>query len=353
MGKAAQQVHVAARRVRQHGELQRRVPAGGRRSRPRRHHGDEDRRRAQRHRLPRVLRPGVRRSGGRSRSQRSCVGARGLRVRESESDADVPAEGPDSHRARDARRRRTRYTTRGHCVSRHRPNGRGARRRHERSRGQDARPGARRARAADRRVAPEESVDGRGRVRGRDGEAAHEPRGEDESVARSSAEEGPVVRRTGAIVLVLLAAGVSTAVAQRRGGFPGGGYGMRGRREPIEPNAPYDGQFTFVRMRYGPDYGYAAQSLPWSHDYPAGERHFMKIVNELSTLNPKTEHTNILTLDDPAIFHYPVLYLCEPGAWVMSDAEAAGFRAYIRKGGFVIVDDFRYQHWGNFQTQIS
>jgi len=161
------------------------------------------------------------------------------------------------------------------------------------------------------------------------------------------------VRTTGAIVLLLLVAGVSTAVAQRRGGFPGGGYGMRGRREAIQPNTTYDGQFTFVRVRYGPDYGYASQSLPWSHDYPAGEQHFMKILNKLSTLNPKTERTNILALDDPAIFRYPVLYFCEPGGWVMTDQEAANFRAYILKGCFVIVDDFRYQHWGNFQAQIS
>jgi hypothetical protein len=162
------------------------------------------------------------------------------------------------------------------------------------------------------------------------------------------------VKRTGVIVLVLLIAGVSSAVAQRRGfGGGGGGFGNRGRREAIIPNVPYDGQFTFVRVRYGPDYGFAGQALPWSHDYPTGEQHFMKIVNELSNLNPKTEQTNILALDDPEIFRYPVLYLCEPGGWVMSDAEAANFRAYLHKGGFVIVDDFRYQHWGNFQTQIA
>ena len=41
------------------------------------------------------------------------------------------------------------------------------------------------------------------------------------------------MRRTGAIALVLLVAGVSTAVAQRRGGFPGGGYGMRGFRQAL------------------------------------------------------------------------------------------------------------------------
>jgi hypothetical protein len=155
-----------------------------------------------------------------------------------------------------------------------------------------------------------------------------------------------VTRIAAALVLVLVA-GAGTALAQRR--FGGGGR----RQEAIVPNTPYDGRFTFVRIRYGPDYGFASQRLPWSHDYPSGEQHFMKILNELSYLNPHTEETNILTFDDPALFRYPVAYLCEPGAWMMSDQEAAGLRAYLQKGGFVIVDDFRFQHWGNFETQMT
>jgi hypothetical protein len=142
-------------------------------------------------------------------------------------------------------------------------------------------------------------------------------------------------------VLVLLAS-VASALAQRRGGFGGGGgFGGRNRREAIVPNTPYDGRFTFVRVRYGPDYGFASQGLPWSHDYPSGEQHFMKIVNELSNLNPHTDETNILTFDDPELFKYPVAYLCEPGRWVMTDEEAVSLRTYLQKGGFVIVDDFK------------
>jgi hypothetical protein len=159
------------------------------------------------------------------------------------------------------------------------------------------------------------------------------------------------VRRTAAIVVVLLLVSVGTVLGQRRGGFGGGGFGRR--QQAIVPNTPYDGRFTFVRVRYGPDYGYTSQRLPWSHDYPAGEQHFMKIVNELSYLNPHTEETNILTFDDPELFKYPVAYLCEPGQWVLSDAEAAGLRAYLQKGGFVIVDDFHYYDGSNFEAQMA
>jgi hypothetical protein len=154
------------------------------------------------------------------------------------------------------------------------------------------------------------------------------------------------VRR--AAIAVLLVAVAATAYAQRR--FGGGG---RFGQIAIQPNAPYDGKFTFVRLRYGPDYGYASQRLMWSHDYPAGEQHFMKILDEVTYLNPHTEETDILPLDSPELFRYPVAYLCEPGAWTMSDEEAANVRTYLLKGGFLIVDDFRYGHWPNFEAQMS
>jgi Domain of unknown function (DUF4159) len=157
------------------------------------------------------------------------------------------------------------------------------------------------------------------------------------------------MRRTAALAAALaIAAGAATLFAQRRG------FGGGGRFETaIAPNRPYDGQFTFVRIRYGPDYGFVSQRLPWSHDYPAGEQHFMKILNEVTYLNAHDEETNILTFDDPMLFKYPVAYLCEPGGWTLTDGEAAGLRAYLQKGGFVIVDDFRSYHWDNFQTQMA
>ncbi|MGB7218870.1 MAG: DUF4159 domain-containing protein [Vicinamibacterales bacterium] len=147
--------------------------------------------------------------------------------------------------------------------------------------------------------------------------------------------------------LVVLLAGVAAALAQRRaGGF--GGFGG----EEVLPNPKYDGRFTFVRLRYGPRVGFVTQQVRWAHDYPVGEQHFMKILNEVSYLNAHTEESSIYSLDDPDLFKYPVAYLCEPGDWVMTDREALSFRKYLQKGGFLIVDDFRFQHWDNFEQQM-
>jgi hypothetical protein len=147
---------------------------------------------------------------------------------------------------------------------------------------------------------------------------------------------------------------LATAAAFAQGGFGGG---RLGRYVPVAPNPKYDGRFTFVRLRYGPELPYVGQQIPWSHDYPLGEQHFMQILNEITYLNPRVKETNILPLDAPELFKYPVAYMAEPGYWDLSQEEAASFRAYLQKGGFVIFDDFaprrgyveRGGGWGSFE----
>lgn len=122
-------------------------------------------------------------------------------------------------------------------------------------------------------------------------------------------------------------------------------------------NMPYNGRFTFARVRYRPsDWGPGnymwGLDLKWNHDYPRAESHFTKMLKELTTLDPNQAGGNILALDDPELFKYPVAYLCEPGFWTLGDAEIAGLRAYLLKGGFLIVDDFVGRHWINFADQM-
>jgi hypothetical protein len=148
-----------------------------------------------------------------------------------------------------------------------------------------------------------------------------------------------------AVVLMLSAMAVAVpAAAQRRD---------RETPEPL-PNVPYDGRFTFVRIRYSlPPEGFGFRNdLPWSHDYNRAERHFTKILSELSTVRARTDASNVLALDDPELFKYPVAYMCEPGFWQPSDAEILGLRNYLLKGGFLIFDDFVDNQWFNFEEQI-
>ncbi len=151
-------------------------------------------------------------------------------------------------------------------------------------------------------------------------------------------------------VLVCLASAV--AFAQR---------GRRSRRPElsvqVQGNTPYDGRFAFVRLKYSAAFGRYGNwigdgGVPWSHDYPDGEVHFSKILEELTLMNIRTDGSNILGLDDPELFNYPVAYMAEPGHWGVTPAEATAFRSYLLKGGFVIFDDFRGGDWDNLQDQM-
>jgi hypothetical protein len=120
------------------------------------------------------------------------------------------------------------------------------------------------------------------------------------------------------------------------------------QRVVIEPNVPYDGQFTFVRIRYN-----VVTRSGWEFDYPAMERNLMTMMTELTTLAAHVRGSNVLTLDDPDLMRYPIAYLSEPGYWVPTEAEVLGLRNYLAKGGFLIVDDFMRREWINFERQIK
>ncbi len=134
------------------------------------------------------------------------------------------------------------------------------------------------------------------------------------------------------------------------------GGGRSRQVQEFAENSPYDGRFTFVRIRYslGDFGGGFRQDIKWAHDYPRGERHFTKILSELSTMRVRTSVSNIFSFTDPELFKYPVAYLCEAGFWRPTEDEVIAMRAYLTKGGFIIFDDFaRTNDWMNFTAQMQ
>jgi len=153
------------------------------------------------------------------------------------------------------------------------------------------------------------------------------------------------MRIRAAAIVATLALLAATGFAQGR--FFGGFGGPRVRNFKPYPNTPYDGRFNFVRVVYECDAsGYWWRGIPsWAHGYPAAEQNLLKIMNEVSYFGA-SETINTVTLDDPELFKYPVAYIIEVGWWEMSDSEAEGLRAYLQKGGFLIVDDFKVAGFG-------
>src|ERR1043165_5216030 len=132
--------------------------------------------------------------------------------------------------------------------------------------------------------------------------------------------------RIAAIALTLLVAQSCVAYAQRRR-F----YGWGGGRDLDVENAPYDGRFTFARLKYttAPG-GYWYQGLPaWAHGYPLSEDNLMRIMNGATFLHARLDTFDLFSLDDPDLTRYPLAYITEAGWWQMNDSEGEALRKYM------------------------
>src|SRR3954468_311020 len=114
-----------------------------------------------------------------------------------------------------------------------------------------------------------------------------------------------------AVMLTMLSAG--TAHAQRRGFGQQYFGGPDGMYEPpaFHGNIPYDGRFTFARIRYKGFEHFSREGPGWSHDYPDAEENFTKILRDVTAIRPFIEQgpmvgSVLVELNDPMLFRYPV-----------------------------------------------
>ena len=159
----------------------------------------------------------------------------------------------------------------------------------------------------------------------------------------------PVRWIAGAAVLGVIVLGATASWAQR-------GSSRAYQSQSYSGNVRYDGRFVFVRMSYP----YSGRGdIKWAHDYPDGERNFLEILTTISNVSAHTDASSIMSFGDPELFKFPVAYLVEPGYWYLAESEVVALRAYLQKGGFLIVDDFpnrsqgNIDSWGNFEVQMG
>lgn len=150
--------------------------------------------------------------------------------------------------------------------------------------------------------------------------------------------------RVVALVGLILVTLPLAATAQRGGRF--GGISTYGHE-----NYPYNGRFTFTRVRFGGsmEMGFRGMSNAWNHDYPQADMHLPLILDAVTAINPNLHHSNIFSLEEDEIFRNPILYMWEPGFWSITELGARNLSNYFRKGGFVIFDDFEANQWYNFE----
>jgi len=152
-----------------------------------------------------------------------------------------------------------------------------------------------------------------------------------------------MIRVVRATVVACLLAG-SLAAAQGRGGW-GRAFGEYGVPPRFPAAADFDGSFHFCRLMYQrvrPQ----ERGMGWGTDYPYADINFSIRLSELTKtwVGQQGKEPNHLVVrpTDAALFQCPLVIASDPGSAGFTEADAAGLRAYLLKGGFLWVDDY----WG-------
>jgi hypothetical protein len=169
-------------------------------------------------------------------------------------------------------------------------------------------------------------------------------------------------------ILAVFAIGGSLVFAQR---YYDRRYDARAGVPDWEPDKEFvHDVFTFVRIEYssgygggyggyGPGYGrrgrrgYGRGGGRWATDYPDSDLNFSYRLHQLTSLEVNPDGV-ILQLTDPELFHYPFIYIVEPGGLTFTEEEIPILRRYLLNGGFLMVDDFWGEdEWYNFYYEIK
>jgi hypothetical protein len=102
-------------------------------------------------------------------------------------------------------------------------------------------------------------------------------------------------------------------------------------------------EFVFARAQFSmsPRWILDYREAPWHHDYPFSEDLFLTMVKEVTGMHTTRKSYAVVRLDSPEIFKYPWVYISEPGYLSPTSKEISNLQEYVRRGGFLVCDDFR------------
>jgi hypothetical protein len=127
---------------------------------------------------------------------------------------------------------------------------------------------------------------------------------------------------------------------------------FRNARLPMATADSYDGAFQYCRALFRGIQG--GDGGGWSTDYPDADLNLSTRLGELTktpiSIDARTGQPNhvIVPLTDPLLFRCPFIMMFEVGNLYLDETDAARLREYLRKGGFLWVDDF----WGTYAWNV-
>ena len=146
-------------------------------------------------------------------------------------------------------------------------------------------------------------------------------------------------------VCAIVLAATSAAFGQQI--WVGGGRFYRTPPKWAKPS-DFDGSFLYCRGFYTSVVGEPG-GQGWSTDYPGADNNFSVRLMELTRvhvkLNPNRQPNYVVVaLNDPLLFHCPMLFMEDIGTAEFSEVEVRNLREFFLKGGVLWVDDY----WGTF-----
>jgi hypothetical protein len=127
---------------------------------------------------------------------------------------------------------------------------------------------------------------------------------------------------------------------------------------PALPDARYAGlQWTFARVRYEawtlpPGRRYDIFDEPWTIDYPAAEQNLSRRLKTITSI--QVNDPVVISLEDPALWTYPWIYIVEPGNLRLKDTEVVNLREFLLRGGTLTFDDFHGPvEWANMEREMK
>jgi hypothetical protein len=158
----------------------------------------------------------------------------------------------------------------------------------------------------------------------------------------------------------LTAAVVGLELASERSLFTAGGSPVTSATQfRRSATVPYNGKFTFTRVRFDAPSGSRRGGFrrsgraAWDQHYPEADLNMQAMLAEFTGVSANTEGSNVFELEDRSIFEHPILFIAEPGSWGLTDEGAANLREHLLKGGFLFFDDFEEDHWYNMAEQVA
>ncbi|HYE31081.1 MAG TPA: DUF4159 domain-containing protein [Methylomirabilota bacterium] len=109
--------------------------------------------------------------------------------------------------------------------------------------------------------------------------------------------------------------------------------------------------FTFARIRYKS--WTQRQSMRWDTDYPDSDLNLSYRLQQMTAMRVDPQG-KLIELTDPDLYNYPFIFMSGVGGLEFDSEDVKALRAYLLRGGFLLVDDFwGPEEWNNFYREIK